>query len=109
MHLLATCRALRWPGSRVCFLCRGEEEVVTEVRSSQRTVKLHNIMMQLRKCCSHPFLLEHPIDRATGELVVDESVVSRSGKMVLLDRMLDALRRRNHKVRLAAVRLSQLA
>lgn len=69
-----------------------------EQKVSQLTIKLRNVMMQLRKCCSHPFLLEHPLDKKTGELSLDERIVSQSGKMLILDRMLKELQRRQHKV-----------
>ena len=69
-----------------------------EQKVSQLTIKLRNVMMQLRKCCSHPFLLEHPLDPKTGELSLDERIVSQSGKMLVLDRMLKELQRRQHKV-----------
>ena len=69
-----------------------------EQKLSQLTIKLRNVMMQLRKCCSHPFLLEHPLDPKTGELCLDERIVSQSGKMLVLDRMLKELQRRQHKV-----------
>ena len=78
---------------------REERNSAPEQKVSQLTIKLRNVMMQLRKCCSHPFLLEHPLDKKTGELSIDERIVSQSGKMLILDRMLKELRRRGHKVR----------
>ncbi|XP_064610346.1 lymphocyte-specific helicase-like [Liolophura sinensis] len=65
--------------------------------SSQVTIKMANIMMQLRKCCNHPYLLEYPLDDQ-GEFKIDQQVISASGKMLLLDRMLPELQRRGHKV-----------
>ena len=55
-------------------------------------------MMQLRKCCNHPYLLEYPLDPETQEVIVNEHLVNVSGKMQLLDRMLAELKRRGHKV-----------
>lgn len=55
-------------------------------------------MMQLRKCCSHPFLLEHPLDPKTGELSLDERIITESGKMMVLDCMMAELKKRGHKV-----------
>ena len=65
--------------------------------SSIVNVKMTNIMMQLRKCCNHPYLCDWPKD-ADGDAVVDESLVTSCGKMMLLDRMLTKLKKGGHKV-----------
>ena len=62
------------------------------------TIRLQNILMQLRKCCNHPYLLEYPLDPNTKEYLIDENLVRHSGKMLLLDRMLPELRKHGHKV-----------
>ncbi|XP_041371850.1 lymphocyte-specific helicase-like [Gigantopelta aegis] len=67
-------------------------------KKSQVNIKMQNTMMQLRKCCNHPYLLEHPIDAVTGDLVLDESIIQSSGKFLLLDRMLPKLKEQGHKV-----------
>eukprot|EP00795_Rhopilema_esculentum_P015626 gene15626-6910_t len=69
-----------------------------EKKTSVVSIKLQNILMQLRKCCNHPYLLEHPLDPETNEYVVNESIVKVSGKMKLLDKMLPELKKRGHKV-----------
>jgi SNF2 family DNA or RNA helicase len=61
-------------------------------------MKLQNLVMQLRKISSHPFLFDWPTDPKTGELVVNQDLVNASGKMLLLNRLLDALLGRGHKV-----------
>ena len=61
-------------------------------------MKLQNTVMQLRKVCSHPFLFDWPVVPGTQELVLDESLVDASGKMMVLDRLLEELFRRKHKV-----------
>lgn len=60
---------------------------------------LQNRIMQLRKVCNHPYLFLHPThpDDPT-RLLVDEQLVQCSGKMRLLDQLLDALRQEDHKV-----------
>lgn len=75
-----------------------KEEEPMKQKTSQVTIKMRNIMMQLRKCCNHPYLLEHPLDPATGELALTEGVISSSGKMLVLDRMLPELKKRGHRV-----------
>ncbi|XP_048238060.1 lymphocyte-specific helicase-like [Haliotis rufescens] len=67
-------------------------------KKAEINIKMQNSMMQLRKCCSHPYLLEHPIDAASGHLIADETLVKNSGKMLMLDRLLPELKRRGHKV-----------
>ena len=59
---------------------------------------LQNVVMQLRKVCSHPFLFDWPLDQRTYQPVVDEQLVDASGKMMVLERLLDALFARGHKV-----------
>jgi ATP-dependent DNA helicase len=58
---------------------------------------LQNLLMQLRKCCNHPYLFEWPVDDK-GEEVVDERLVETSGKLRMLDRLLPRLREEGHKV-----------
>ena len=70
---------------------------------------LMNIMMELRKCCNHPFLIrgaEQSIVAETqekkpelkSEELVLQSMLDSSGKMVLLDKLLPKLRSQGHKV-----------
>lgn len=61
-------------------------------------MKLQNTVMQLRKVCSHPFLFDWPIDPLTRQPVLNEDLVNASGKMMLLERLLDELFVRGHKV-----------
>ncbi|PCH34843.1 hypothetical protein WOLCODRAFT_133630, partial [Wolfiporia cocos MD-104 SS10] len=61
-------------------------------------LKLQNTVMQLRKVCSHPFLFDWPVDPVTRQPVLNEELISISGKMMLLDRLLEELFARKHKV-----------
>ena len=67
-----------------------------------RRKKLQNPIMQLRLCCDspynffNPFLLEGDEDGEEGE--PDETLVTTSGKMLLLDSLLPALFDDGHKV-----------
>ena len=67
--------------------------------------------MELRKCCNHPFLVHGVMDGERDRLVDDgrlapdnvtwplvDDVVSYSGKMVLLDKLLPKLKADGHKV-----------
>ncbi|KAK9840665.1 hypothetical protein WJX81_008358 [Elliptochloris bilobata] len=61
--------------------------------------KMQHLVMQLRKCCNHPYLFpgaEPDFDgHSTGE-----DIVEASGKMGVLDRMLRKLKERGHRVTL---------
>mmetsp|Transcript_20851 Transcript_20851/g.69606 ORF Transcript_20851/g.69606 Transcript_20851/m.69606 type:complete len:742 (-) Transcript_20851:72-2297(-) len=71
------------------------DEATTAMTNPQSS--LENMMMQMRKCCNHPYLFASPIDEH-GEFVVDERVLEASGKMQLLDRMLRILKENGNKV-----------
>ncbi|KAM6182859.1 lymphoid-specific helicase isoform 3-T3 [Erethizon dorsatum] len=78
-----------------------KERPVGEVNipiESEIDLKLQNIMMLLRKCCNHAYLIEYPIDPVTQEFKIDEELITNSGKFLILDRMLPELKRRGHKV-----------
>ncbi|KAF2837304.1 SWI/SNF chromatin remodeling complex component [Patellaria atrata CBS 101060] len=76
--------------------------------------KLQNALMQLRLCCNSPYNFFNPFDLpsvdsdAEVESTPDDSLVSTSGKMMLLDQLLPALFERGHKVLLFSQFKSQL-
>ncbi len=59
---------------------------------------LQNIVMQLCKVCSHHFLFDWPLDPWTQQPVVDKQLVDASGKVMVLERLLEAPFERGHKV-----------
>ncbi|CAJ1057681.1 lymphoid-specific helicase [Xyrichtys novacula] len=65
---------------------------------AQIHLKLQNIFMLLKRCCNHPYLVEYPLDPATQEFQINEQLVQSSGKLLILDRLLPALKARGHKV-----------
>ncbi|XP_068183416.1 lymphoid-specific helicase [Antennarius striatus] len=67
-------------------------------RDAQIYLKMQNILMLLKRCCNHPYLVEYPLDPATQEFKIDEQLVQSSGKFLILDRLLPALKQRGHKV-----------
>jgi ATP-dependent DNA helicase len=79
------------PGAEPCLL-------VGESVKKVNNMHLQNVVMQLRKVCSHPFLFDWPLDEWTNQPVVDEQLVDASGKMMVLERLLDELFARGHKV-----------
>ncbi|KAG1769134.1 SNF2 family N-terminal domain-containing protein [Suillus placidus] len=84
------------PKEDVSELAKQHRQLAT--RKQINNMKLQNVVMQLRKVCSHPFLFNWPVIPGTQELVLDEQLVNASGKMMVLDRLLDELFRRKHKV-----------
>ncbi|KAK3074276.1 putative ATPase, partial [Teratosphaeriaceae sp. CCFEE 6253] len=59
--------------------------------------KLQNPLMQLRQCCNSPHNFYYPFD-LDAHTPVDETLVTMSGKMLLLDRLLPDLLRKGHKI-----------
>ncbi|CAK7211535.1 Putative ATPase [Sporothrix curviconia] len=85
----------------------GEEiERVQTLELAKREIankKLGNPLMQLRLVCNSPHNFYNPWSWApsaadAADRPVDESIVTASGKMLLLDRLLPSLFRRGHKV-----------
>ena len=58
---------------------------------------VNNIIMQLRKICNHPDLITAPFMNDL-EYPSPEALVEQCGKMQLLERLLDSLHARGHKV-----------
>lgn len=70
---------------------------------------LMNTMMELRKCCNHPFLINGAEEQILSEVKLINSfkseeeiqlmgLIQSSGKMVLIDKLLPKLRQDGHKV-----------
>ena len=59
---------------------------------------LKNVIMQLPKVCQHPYLFHWPKDPHTREPLLSDELVNASGKMMVLERLLDELFKRGHKV-----------
>ncbi|CAD6887025.1 unnamed protein product [Tilletia laevis] len=77
---------------------QGKKWLVRDAQKEINHLHLENIVMQLRKICCHPFLFDWPVDRDAGVKVVNEDLIHASGKMLMLNRLLDALFARGHKV-----------
>ncbi|KAK9274029.1 hypothetical protein L1049_018843 [Liquidambar formosana] len=71
------------------------------VRGNQ--VSLLNIVVELKKCCNHPFLFEsadhgYGGDTHTNDNSKLERIILSSGKLVILDKLLVKLHETNHRV-----------
>ncbi|EEA24038.1 SNF2 family helicase/ATPase, putative [Talaromyces marneffei ATCC 18224] len=58
--------------------------------------RLLNIVMQLRKCCNHPYLFEGA--EPGPPYTTDEHLVDNSGKMVVLDKILNRMKKQGSRV-----------
>ncbi|KAL4401794.1 chromatin remodeling complex Adenosinetriphosphatase [Malassezia pachydermatis] len=58
--------------------------------------RLLNIVMQLRKCCNHPYLFDGA--EPGPPFTTDEHLVDNSGKMVILDKLLRKMKERGSRV-----------
>ena len=56
---------------------------------------LRSLFMQLRKCCNHPFLFDGAEENPQTTTVVD--LVAASGKLSVLDRLLQTLMKKGHR------------
>ncbi|KAE8744936.1 hypothetical protein FOCC_FOCC008436 [Frankliniella occidentalis] len=72
-------------------LAEPDEEFVTEM-------KIGHPVSMLRQICNHPYLASFPVIPGTRMLKIDDQIVQRSGKMQVLDAMLQRLKRNGHKV-----------
>lgn len=66
-------------------------------------VSLLNIVVELKKCCNHPFLFESADHGYGGDWVTSDSsklerVILSSGKLVILDKLLMRLHDTKHRV-----------
>lgn len=61
-------------------------------------VKMQNPAMMLRKIVNHPYLVQYPLEPGTPYARIDEELVKTSGKLLVLDAMLQKLKERGHKV-----------
>jgi superfamily II DNA or RNA helicase len=66
---------------------------------------LRNVMMELRKCCNHPYLIDSveqnamlAMDNPSDVTALNYNFVHDSGKMILLHKMLPKLKRDGHRV-----------
>ncbi|KAI9600087.1 hypothetical protein KEM48_000303 [Puccinia striiformis f. sp. tritici PST-130] len=57
--------------------------------------RLMNVVMQLRKCCNHPYLFD---GAESPPFTTDEHLVFNSGKMIILDKLLKAMKAKGSRV-----------
>ena len=77
------------------LLLRDIEAITGKNTNSGKTAIL-NIVMQLRKCCNHPYLFEGQEDRSLPPL--GEHLVDNCGKLNMVDKLLKRLKERGSRV-----------
>ncbi|AET01694.1 putative DNA helicase [Medicago truncatula] len=70
---------------------------VCQFDAGRSPTSLNNLVIQLRKVCNHPDLLESVFDGSYFYPPVNE-IIGKCGKFQLVDRLLERLFARNHKV-----------
>lgn len=58
--------------------------------------RLLNIVMQLRKCCNHPYLFDGA--EPGPPFTTDEHLIFNSGKMIILDKLLAKMKEKGSRV-----------
>lgn len=72
------------------------EAVNGVVGKREGKTRLLNIVMQLRKCCNHPYLFDGA--EPGPPFTTDEHLIFNSGKMIILDKMLKKFRSEGSRV-----------
>ncbi|KAJ6309989.1 hypothetical protein OIU76_014851 [Salix suchowensis] len=83
------------------ILERNFQDLNKGVRGNQ--VSLLNIVVELKKCCNHPFLFESADHGYGGDISTNDSsklerIILSSGKLVILDKLLVRLHETKHRV-----------
>jgi hypothetical protein len=68
--------------------------IFSSTKSSGGNLSLLNTLMQLRKCCNHPYMFSGV---EPEPFVMGEHLILQSGKMVVLDKLLSTLQSEGHR------------
>ncbi|THG18520.1 hypothetical protein TEA_015218 [Camellia sinensis var. sinensis] len=110
--IIHVCCNLRWSHRDLGLLDevrRNESEMregdymCGETKREEEKVSLLNIVVELKKCCNHPFLFESADHGYGGDTSITgssklERIILSSGKLVILDKLLVRLHETNHRV-----------
>jgi len=66
-------------------------------RDADLNYSVKSRMMDMRKTCNHPYLIEYPLSEDGNFYRADEDMVDICGKLKVLDQMLSELAKRGHK------------
>jgi SWI/SNF-related matrix-associated actin-dependent regulator of chromatin subfamily A member 5 len=68
---------------------------ISALKNNYANNKLHNVVIQTRKCCSHPYLFDGVEEGPP--YTTDQHIVDCCGKMIVLDKLIDRLRPEGHR------------
>ena len=89
--------AARWGCYQVSYLeSKPIWWLIPFVTFVQQQTAILNIVMQLRKCCNHPYLFEGVEDRTLDPL--GEHLIENCGKLNMVDKLLKKLKERGSRV-----------
>ncbi|KAJ3317762.1 hypothetical protein HDU76_001066 [Blyttiomyces sp. JEL0837] len=71
---------------------------VSKSQGEQRVASIQNILMELRKLCNHPYLVKNVVPEGLSREELHRSRIAASGKLLLLQPMLKALKQAGHRV-----------
>ncbi|KAF8554251.1 hypothetical protein OG21DRAFT_1497134 [Imleria badia] len=76
------------------------EQIATQIKrtasgEANRWKKLMNLLMQLRKVCDHPYLLE---DASPSPYIIGEHIVASSSKLIVIDKILSDILPKDERV-----------
>lgn len=71
-------------------------DLLNTTSSKSERVRLLNILMQLRKCCNHPYLFDGV--EPGPPYTTDKHLIDNCGKMILLDKLLSRLKAQGSRV-----------
>ena len=72
------------------------KKLLKKSMDSETKIAYKNIIMQLRKCCNHPYLFEGVEDYSLPDL--GEHLVKNSSKMRILEKLIEKLKKQNNQV-----------
>jgi chromodomain-helicase-DNA-binding protein 4 len=67
-------------------------------RNGGPQISLNNVVMELRKLCGHPYLLDGMEPHTRNQSEANRQLLMVSGKMVLLEKMMSKLKLQGHRV-----------
>lgn len=68
----------------------------TSVNSSESKTRLLNIVMQLKKCCNHPYLFDGA--EPGPPYTLGQHLIDNSAKMIVLDKLLELKKNQGSRV-----------
>lgn len=76
------------------------EEIEKPFKPFMIRLTMQNTVIMFRKIVDHPYLIHFPLDPNAEQkcLLVNEDLITNSGKMMVLDVLLERLKQTGHKV-----------